>query len=336
MLRRVVTGLLTLLLLVPAAGWGAMALSSRLPADGGARGAMAGLWIALMLAVAGLAMTRRKLAALVIFAAVWAALLGWWSTISASDDRDWQPDVAHIATATVAGDTLTVHNVRNFHWRSDEDFDQRWETRQYHLSTLTGADLFLSYWAGESIAHAIISFDFTDSAPLAFSIEIRKQKGERYSATAGFFKTYELATIAADERDVVKVRSTVRGEDVRLYRLDIQQRTALGLLRQYVALTNDVAAHPRWYNTLTANCTTVIFGMARRLDPRVALDWRILLPGKLPSYLREHQFVTRAVSLDELTRRSHIAPRAPGAGLDEGFSARIRQGVPVPPASATP
>ncbi len=321
--------LVTLLIALPATVWGIMALQARLPFGTVGKLAIIALFAVAMLAAMALLWTRQRLLLVAVVVVTWGLLIGWWATILPRADRNWQPDMSRIADARIDGDVLTVANVRNFDWRSDTDFTQRWETRSYHLSQLTGADLFLSYWAGESIAHAIVSFTFADSDPLAFSIEIRKEMGESYSATAGFFKTYELALIAADERDVVKVRSTVRGEDVRLYRLDIQRATALGLLREYVALSRDVTVTPRWYNTLTANCTTVIFGMARTLDPRVAMDWRILLPGRLPEYLRLHEFVTRDVPLTELTVRSHIGPRAAGSAPDAGFSARIREGVPL-------
>ena len=70
--------------------------------------------------------------------------------------------------------------------------------------------------------------------------------------------------------------------------------------------------------------------MARRLDPRVAMDWRILLPGKLPEYLRRHEFVTRSVPLDELVARARIGTRAATPYPDPDFSRRIRQGVPHP------
>jgi Domain of unknown function (DUF4105) len=330
---KVLVRLLLTLALLLATLWGTSALWARLPFADMGRGALAaGFAIGMLLAIAQL--WRGKLAAAAgVTAALWLPLLGWWATILPSNNRDWQPDVAHVAAASIDGDVLTVRNVRNFNWRSDDDFDERWETRQYHLSQLQGADLFLSYWAGESIAHAIVSFNFADSDPLAFSIEIRKEKGEAYSATAGFFKTYELAIIAADERDVVKVRSTVRGEDVRIFRLDMQRATALGLLNEYVVLANDVSAQPRWYNTLTANCTTMIFGMARRLDPRTRLDWRILLPGQLPSYLRDREFVSRDVPLADLIAAARIGPRAAAPLPDPGFSARIRQGVPYPAAT---
>jgi hypothetical protein len=316
--------------LLAATLWAIMALWLRLPVPAPARALVVAAFVIAMLIVARWLWLGRSRQALLLFGLPWAALLGWWATLLPSHARDWQADMAHIATARITGDRLIVNNVRNFRWRSETDFDARWETREYHLRQLRGVDLFLSYWAGESIAHAIVSFDFADSAPLAFSIEIRKEKGEAYSALKGFFKSYELAIIAADERDIVKVRSTIRGEDVRLYRLDMQRATALGLLREYVFVSNQLAVQPRWYNTLAVNCTTVIFGMARRLDPTTMLDWRILLPGKLPTYLRERAFVSRAVSIGELVARSHIGARAAAPFPDPGFSPRIRQGVPYP------
>lgn len=321
--------LLTLLVMVPATLWGTAAIWHRMP---DARNGITMLFLAMMVMATVMFWRRRPVAMLLILVPIWMVLLGWWATILPLPDRNWQPDVARVATARVDGDTLTVTNVRNFDWRSDTDFDQRWETRQYRLSALRGADLFLSYWAGESVAHAIISFDFGTSDPLAMSIEIRREKGEAFSTTAGFFKSYELIAIAADERDIVKVRSTVRGEDVRLFRLDIERATARGLLNEYIALVNDLAATPRWYHTLTANCTTVIFGMARRLDPRIRLDWRVLLPGKLPSFLRDNDFVSRDVPLESLVAAGRIGPRAAGPPPDPAFAMRIRQGVPHPAA----
>lgn len=327
MTRFILLGLASLALL-PISIWAAGALWYRLPLPTPARAVVIAAVLILTIVAARWLWLPGSRRGVLLLGALWLPIAVWWLTLRPTHDRPWQPDMAHIATAQVTGDTLTVQNVRNFAWRTPADFDERWETRQYRLSALTSADLFLSHWSGESIAHAIISFNFTDSEPLAFSIEIRKERGESYSPYAGFFKQYELAVIAADERDIVKVRAITRGEDVRLYRLDMQQKTTRALLGEYITVTNTLAANSRWYHTLTTNCTTVIYAMAHRLDPRISLDWRILLPGKLPSYLREREFVTRRIPLDALIERSHISPRAPGPDAD--FSARIREGVPKP------
>src|SRR5262252_4368623 len=42
----------------------------------------------------------------------------WWLLRRPSNTRDWQPDVARVATAEIRGDQATVRNVRNFRYRS--------------------------------------------------------------------------------------------------------------------------------------------------------------------------------------------------------------------------
>jgi hypothetical protein len=142
--------------------------------------------------------------------------------IPASNDPDWQPEVANLPYATINGDMITIHNIRNFDNSTETDFDPRWETRTYHLSKLNSADIIAVYWAGKAIAHVMLSFGFDGKEYLAISIETRKERGENYSTLAGFFRQYELYYVVADERDVENdVPPTAGG---RLYLPD--QRTA--------------------------------------------------------------------------------------------------------------
>src|SRR5262245_41630346 len=67
---------------------------------------------------------------------VWAIVLLWWFSISPRNDRDWLPDVAQLPQATIAGDKVTIRNVRNFEYRSESDFIEHWETRDYDLSQI--------------------------------------------------------------------------------------------------------------------------------------------------------------------------------------------------------
>ncbi len=294
------------------------------------RGLLAGAILLFALGVViGLATPMRWLA-LAVYAAAFALFLGWWATITPNNGRNWAPDVARTATATIDGDRLVVKNVRDFTWRSDTDFDQRWEDRSYSLSHVTDVDLIMSYWAGEAIAHTIVSFGFADSPRLAFSIETRKESHEGYSSIAGFFKQYELAIVAADERDVVRVRSNVRGEDVRIYRLRMTPANAQLLLREYVAAANDLARTPRFYNTATSNCTNLVFDMVRVIHPGVPMDLRVLFSGYLPDYAYDLGATDTSVSFDKLRDLAKIHDKAVRADADPNFSAIIREGIPVP------
>ncbi|WP_156640245.1 Lnb N-terminal periplasmic domain-containing protein [Bosea sp. PAMC 26642] len=267
------------------------------------------------------------------FAVLFVSLLGWWSGLAPSHQRNWIPELARLPQIVREGDVLTVSNLRNFRWRTETDYDQNWETRRYDLSKVEGIDLFLSYWSGEAIAHLLVSFTFRDADPLTFSIEVRRETTEEWSALAGFFRTYEMAYVAASERDVVGLRSHARKEDVRLFRIAATPQQARDVLLAYVADVNRLAAEPRWYNTLTTNCTTVVYTLVGSVAPAwkfsLPLDPRVLLSGYLPGYLHRIGAVRTDIPLEELVRQARIGERARTVALDDpNFSAKIREGVP--------
>ena len=278
-------------------------------------------------AIGGL-MTRRRWALLGVYTLALMLLLVWWGSISPSAARHWAPDVARSVTASFDGDHVSVTNVRNFSWRSESEFDPVWEQRTYDLSHVTDVDLIMSYWMGEAIAHTIVSFGFDNAERLAFSIEIRKEATEIFSPLAGFFKQYELAIIAADERDIVRLRSNVRDEDVRLYRLKMTPENARLLLRSYLEAANGLAKMPRFYNTLTSNCTTLVFDMARVIHPGLSPDIRIILSGYLPDYAYEFGATNTRMPFAELRNLSKINHKALQADAEPNFSMKIREGVP--------
>ncbi len=265
--------------------------------------------------------------------AVFGSLVVLFLWISASNDRDWQPEVAHPPYAAINGDLVTIHNVRNFNYRTETDFDARWETRTYDLSKLDSVDLIAVYWAGKAIAHIMISFGFEGKDYLAVSIETRKEKDESYSTLAGFFRQYELYYVVADERDVVRVRTTYRQppEDVYIYRINGPLGNLRRMFLDYLRSTNELHERPSYYNTLTTNCTTSIL-MHTRMNPESPpMSWKILLSGYVPEYLYDLGRIDTTRPFAELERLSHVNERAHAADMDPAFSQRIRDGLPQPP-----
>jgi hypothetical protein len=261
-------------------------------------------------------------------------VLLWWLSIAPSNDRDWYPDVARPPTATLEGDVLTISNLRNFDYRgeTDSDFTQRWETRSYDLSKLVGVDLFISFWGPTLYGHTISSWEFADGSHLAISIETRKQKGQEYSALRGFFRQYALYYVAADERDVIGVRTGHRGEHVRLYRLAASAQRARQLLLDFVTEMNHLADHPEWYNALVTNCTTAIWKHVKAIGVPDPFDWRILANGYIDEMAYERGSVNHTMPFAVLRERSDITARARAADGARDFSRRIREGLPERPA----
>jgi hypothetical protein len=253
----------------------------------------------------------------------------WWLTLKPSNDRPWQPDVAETAWAEINGDDVTIHNVRNCDYRTENDFATHWETRTVRLSQITGMDLYIMYWGSPWMAHPIVSFRFEDALPLCFSIETRKTIGQEYSALRGLYRQYTLIYIVADERDSIRVRSKYRhGEDVYLYRTLASPAQARARFLEYVAAINSLRDHPRWYNAITTNCTTNI-RTQRPTNQRAPWDWRMLVNGKADEMLYErHVIATGDLPFSELKQRSLINKRANAADKDPDFSRLIREGLP--------
>ncbi len=310
--------------------WSALALWFRLPGPEWARGVAAGLFAILGAATAVALFTRRRWPALAAFALAFGALLIWWSTITPPADGDWAPDVARQTTGTVEGDTLTLSDVREFEWKSDDDFTDRWSKHSYDLSKIKTLDLFLAYWAGPEMAHVIMSFGFEDGDYLAWSVEVRREKNSEFSPIADAFRSHTLVYLATTERDSVRLRSNVRHEDVRLYRLNTPPEQARALLLQYVAEATALAKHPKFYNSITANCATVVFKIVRAAGGTLPFDWRLIVNGFLPGYLYDQRVVVTTMPLSELMERARITDRAKTADQSPDFSQLIRVGVPSP------
>lgn len=272
--------------------------------------------------------------AFLAFALGFAALLIWWRRIAPSNDRIWADDVARMTTGTVRGNRVTLHNVRNFDWRSVSEYTQRWETRDYDLDHLNSVDMIMSYWSRRAIAHMLISFGFDDGAQVVFSVEIRREKTESYSEVGGFFKQFELSIIAADERDVVRVRTNVRGEDDYLYRLRMPVAAMRSLFLGYVDEANALAAAPRFYNTISVNCTTLVYHMMTRIVGYLPIDYRLLFSGYLPEYVYRVGGLDSRYSLEELRAQGRISERAKKADRSASFSADIRRGIQAMGAAA--
>lgn len=334
---RVLIGLgrvLLALLLLAVTVWGVLALWFQMPAPVARYPALVlwslaggGLAILILFGKRGPWLTRSGAA----FGLMAVLLLGWWHSIVPSHDRDWADDVARLLQSDIDGDQVTLRNVRNFEWRSETDYTSRWETRHYRLDRLVSADLVLSYWMGPHIAHTLVSFGFSDGQRLVFSLEIRKERQESFSAIGGFFREFEQIIIAADERDIIRTRSNARGEDVYLYSLGIPPEYLRSLFLGYLQEAESLRQQPRFYNTLLSNCTTIVFDLARQIVPGLPVDYRLLLSGYFAEYAFDHGALAQGYGFEHLQALGHINGRAQRADTtgDLDFSRAIRDGLPT-------
>ena len=323
-------GLILLVLFTIASGaWGALALLYSSPLSETARIVLAAIFgIVASVAAIALAVRRWRWRAAGAYWVAFFALLAWFFSLAPSNDRDWQADVATLPYATVAGDIATMHNIRNFDYRSETDYTPAYYDKSFDVSKLTGVDIIAVYWMGPAVAHIFVSFEFAGSDHLAVSIETRKEKGEEYSTLKGFFRQYELYYVVADERDVIRLRTNYRKdppEDVYVYRAQGPLENGRRLFLDYVRKINSLKEKAEFYNTLTTNCTTNIWMHTLVNVGHLPFSWKILASGYVPQYMYEAGRLDNSVPFAELQKRALVNPRAHGADKAQDFSRRIRE-----------
>jgi len=308
--------------------WGALAIWYSNLSESYVRTSLAGLFVlATLLAFVFL---PRRLRTLAGFLVVFAGIVVWWLSIPASNDRNWQPDVAVLPYAVVKGEQVTIYNIRNLNYRTETDYDVRYYAKTFDLNRLDSVDLIAVYWMGDTIAHIMLSFGFQEKDFVTFSIETRKELGEEYSTLKGFFKQYELIFIVGDERDLIRVRTDFRKppEDVYLYRGRMTPENSRKFFMEYVRQINSMKNNAEWYNTLTTNCTTDVVRLIRGFGGRARYNWKVLLSGYAPQYAYEQGSLDTRIPFEELRKLSYINPKAVALGDDPEFSRKIRAGLP--------
>ena len=231
--------------------------------------------------------------------------------------------------ATIDGDRVRITGVRNFEYRSLDDFTPRYEEREVQLSHLTGLDFFVSYWSKGPVGHTFLSFIFDNAPPLSISIETRPEVGEGFNPVASLFKQFELIYVVGDERDLVGVRTNFRKETVFLYRLNSSPDNVRRLLMVYLKRINELADRPEFYHLLSNSCTINIIRYANAAGRTGRFDIRHVLNGLIDNYLYYSGRIDTTLPFDELRRRSRINEAAQAADDAPDFSERIRASLPT-------
>ncbi len=322
------------LLLLLAWAWGCLALFFSGPGPDWLKLVLACLFGALLPGT--FLLSRSFVRGLFLCLLIFALLIAWWQTLQPTNDKDWAAEIARVSHGEIQGNRLTMHNVRNFHYTADKISPQQWkteeswETREYDLDKIQSLDLFLSYWGSEHIAHTIMSWDFGNQH-LAISIETRKDKKQEYSAIKGFFKQFELSYVAADEHDLIRLRTNFRKERVYAYHLRVSKDLARALLQSYVTEMNRLVNEPEFYNALTLNCTTTIHLHNKAIvpDDHPPMDWRIIASGHVDQLLYEEGVLARELPFGELRQKSRVDQRMQHYN-ESHFSQVLRYDLPRP------
>ncbi|MEM9619267.1 MAG: DUF4105 domain-containing protein [Pseudomonadota bacterium] len=206
-------------------------------------------------------MLARRPIRYLFFILLFALLLGFFIALSAPPraDRQWDNGFSRTPQFTeIDGSQWRLTDLRAFAFDDASAANQAWRTVEFNPTELTEVWFFVEpfeAWGG--VAHTLLSFVFDGDDPqtLSISVEARREEGETYSGFRGLFNAYELINVWSTEKDILTRIAVSLDHDIYAYRLNVTPEQAQVILQHFIRRTNELHERPRYYNTLTSNCT---------------------------------------------------------------------------------
>lgn len=245
--------------------------------------------------------------------------------IRPSNQRDWSVDQSRLPVAEFDGPLVKIRNIRNFSYETESKYTPAYYDKTFDLRKLDSAWFIVEPFGTTGAAHTFVSFGFRPQDFLAISIEIRKEKGESFSALQGLMRQYEIMYVVGDERDLIKLRTNYRKDEVYLYPMRTTPERMRAMLTGMLRRANKLREHPEFYNTLTNTCTTNLVRHVNAIAPdRIPWHPAILVPGYSDRLAYKLGLIDTNVPLAEVRKRFRINELAERYADDPEFSRRIR------------
>jgi len=229
-------------------------------------------------------------------------------TRAPSLSREWDEDVRVLTGVDVLTDgVIRMNQVRDWGYTRETVVSKAYRAIDYDPADVVGLWLYEQELGfGGRIAHTFLVFEFPESYGdarwLGLSVETRRERGETYSLVGGVLKAFEVTHIWALERDLVTRRVEYLDYPLTRYRVTVSPEHIATIFRQFADETTALATVPRWYNTLTTNCTSALIRYVNRAEPG-AIPWHysFIFTGRADEYLERLGYLD-AASAQSITR----------------------------------
>jgi len=234
--------------------------------------------------------------------------------------------MARLPYARVGSNRVRLFNVRNCVYLDEDTYVLNYEDRVFRLDDLQSVDfIVVPFSRAPGLAHTMLSFGWTDGRYLCVSVEVRLEEGESYSPLGGSLHQYEIMYVVADERDVIRLRTELRGDDVYVYRTTASPSQARTMFVDVLKRINRLRREPEFYDTVSNNCTTnIVRHLNQILNERLPWDPSLLLTGYSDRTAYGLGLLVDYGSFDATRRRANITDLAHRFAYEPDFSTLIR------------
>jgi len=240
--------------------------------------------------------------------------------------KDWRPEQSVLAWTEKNENLIKFHNIRNFKFKSENDFKFNYYDKEFNINEIKTVDLVFQPFKKIPLgAHVFLSFGFDDGSYVSISIEARRKEKVKFSPFKGLLNNFELIYIVADEKDIMKFRPLYLKDKVYILPLKIRKRKIQKLFIDICNKINQIKEKPEFYNTFKNSCSTLVLkhlynnGIIKKDKA-----WSALFPVFLDRWAHKSGLLKGTSSLSRIKDKHYINDKVKEFEEDENFSQKIR------------
>jgi hypothetical protein len=255
---------------------------------------------------------------------IWRNFIPWRRP---TNFRHWAKDMAVLPEINFNDDdTITINNIRHATYRNTKDYEVN-----FYDKTIEPKDVIRVWFMVEPFsllaAHTLLSFEFKDGSYLTISVEIRKKHGQSFSQllVLFFLRRHELMYVIGDERDLIKLRTNYRRDNVYLYPVKADQKHVQKLFINMLKRAVKLQHKPEFYNPFTNTCLSNIVDHVNEIRPgRIPFNYQLVIATLADRYAHKLGLLAGENDFPSLKQRHHINQQALEFADDPDFSNKIR------------
>ncbi len=218
--------------------------------------------------------------------------------------RDWDDDVRVLAGVEMEGQGLVrLTDIRDWSYTQESVVSKRYFEAAFDPEHIVDVWMYEQELAGAGlIAHTFLVFELAEPAGpkryIGLSVETRRELGEEYSLIGGVLRSFEVTHIWATESDLVTRRVVHLDYPLNRFRLEIPKEYRSRIFVKFARETQALATTPRWYNTVTNNCTSSLIRYVNDSEPNaIPLHYSYVATGRVDDYLMSLGYLDAKSSL---------------------------------------
>ncbi len=224
------------------------------------------------------------------------------------NDKVWEENSKILPHFTIATGTITIDNLRDWRYEKDKVISKNYYSDTFDLDKIEKMYLvFNPFSQFSAIAHSFLVFEFSDGKTVGVSVESRREEGERYSVIKGLFNKYEIWYAYGSVGDLLGAKIFYSDEDLRVYPLIVDKVLVKEVFVDMAKSAKDLESNPKFYNTVTSNCTNVLAQSANNVK-KGSIPWDIarVLTGYADNHLYKLGYIENKEPFDVVYDKARV------------------------------